>query len=194
MRQAGASAGSQPAISNSVTVQAGHAYTVAGMGPASGLRLQVMDDQLSTEHGKAAVRIVQASLKQQTVKVTCGGKVIGNKVAFANVVDYQPIPPGNWTMAVIAPSANTQQKVPLSAGTVDTLVVLDGTHGLQLDVLQDAAGAGDMPVGAVSTGLGGTAPRGPGSALPWLALVAAGALLAAGGGISRLRRIRRASV
>jgi hypothetical protein len=191
MRAAGASAGSQPVLSTGVTIRSGHAYTVAGMGPKSGLRLQVLDDQLSTQRGKAAVRIVQASLKQQTVKVTCGGKTIGSKVSFASVVDYQPIPPGNWTMAVLAATGSTQRKVPLSAGNVDTLVVLDGVHGLQLDVLQDAAGAGNMPAGAVSTGFGGTAPHGPASPLPWLALIGAGALLAVTGGL-RLRRLRHA--
>jgi hypothetical protein len=191
MRAAGAAASSQPVLSTDVTVQPGKAYTVAGVGPKSGLRLQVLDDQLTTQQGKASVRIVQASLKQQTVKVTCGGKVIGNKVSFASVVGYQPIPPGNWTMAIIAPSGSTQQKVPLTAGTVDTLVVLDGTNGLQLDVLHDASGAGSMPVGAVPTGLGGTAPHGPSSPLPWLALIGAGALLAAGGGL-RLRHMRHA--
>jgi Domain of unknown function (DUF4397) len=187
MRAAGASSTSQPVLSTSVTISASHAYTVAGMGPESGLRLRVLDDQLTTQPGKASVRIVQASLKQQTVKVTCGGKTIGNKVGFASVVNYQPIPPGTWTMAVITASDNTQQKVPLAAGSVDTLVVLDGAHGLQLDVLHDAAGAGSMPVGAVSTGFGGTAPHGPGSPLPWLALIAAGVALAATGGL-RLRR------
>jgi hypothetical protein len=188
MRAAGASAGSQPVLSTSVTIQPGHAYTVAGMGPESGLRLQVLDDQLTTQPGKASVRIVQASLKQQTVKVTCGGKTIGSKVSFASVVDYQPIPPGTWTMAVITSADRSQRKVPLAAGTVDTLVVLDGSHGLELGVLQDAAGAGHMPVGAVSTGYGGTAPHGPGSALPWLALIAAGALIAGPAGL-RLSRM-----
>ena len=198
MRLAGASASSQPVLSTSVTIQSSRAYTVAGMGPESGLRLRVLDDRLTTQPGKASVRIVQASLKQQTVKVTCGGKTIGSKVAFASVVDYQPIPPGNWTMAVIAPGTNTQQKVPLTSGTVDTLVVLDGAHGLQLDVLKDAAGAGNMPVGAVSTGFGGTAPHGPASPLPWLALISAGSLLAVTGGLrlrhGALRRLPHAGV
>lgn len=191
MRASGASSTSPPVLSTSVTITPGHAYTVAGVGPESGLRLTVLDDQLTTQPGKAAVRIVQASLKQQTVKVTCGGQVIGNQVKFGTTVSYQAIPPGNWTMAAIAPLSDTSRKVPLAAGTVDTLVVLDGPSGLQLDVLQDAAGAGSMPVGAVSTGFGGTAPHGPGSALPWLAIIAAGALLVASGGL-RLRRIRHA--
>src|SRR6478736_2993525 len=74
MRAAGAAASSQPVLSTSVTVKAGHAYTVAGMGPESGLRLQVMDDDLTTPSGKSSVRVIQASLKEQTVKFTCGGQ------------------------------------------------------------------------------------------------------------------------
>src|SRR5271165_4521184 len=74
MRASGASPSSQPVLSTSVTVKAGHAYTVAGMGPESGLRLQVLDDQLTTPPGKSVMRVIQASLKQQTVKFTCGGQ------------------------------------------------------------------------------------------------------------------------
>jgi hypothetical protein len=192
MRAAGASASSQPVLSTSVTIQAGHAYTVAGMGPESGLRLQVMDDDLTTQTDKAAVRIIQASLRDQVVtKVTCGGKTIASNVKFASVVGYQAIPPGTWTMAAVTSTGSTQKSVHLSAGTVDTLVVLDGPNGLEIDVLQDAAGAGNIPVGAVSTGFGGTAGHGPGSPVPWLAFIAAGALLALAGGLgvrrSRLR-------
>ena len=192
MRAAGASASSQPVLSTSVTIQAGHAYTVAGMGPESGLRLQVMDDDLTTQTDKAAVRIIQASLRDQVVsKVTCGGKTIASNVKFASVVGYQAIPPGTWTMAAVTSAGSTQKSVHLAAGTVDTLVVLDGPSGLEIDVLQDAAGAGNIPVGAVSTGFGGTAGHGPGSPVPWLAVIAAGTLLALAGGLgvrrSRLR-------
>src|SRR5580704_12686806 len=46
MRAAGAPASSKPVLSTVVDITAGHAYTVAGMGPASGLRLQVIQDAL----------------------------------------------------------------------------------------------------------------------------------------------------
>ena len=65
MRATGASPTSQPVLSTSVTIAAGQAYTVAGMGPESGLRLQVLDDELTTPPGQARVRVIQASLKQQ---------------------------------------------------------------------------------------------------------------------------------
>ena len=187
MRGAGASATSQPVLSTSVTVKAGKAYTVAGMGPKSGLRLQVLDDDLTTPSGKGEVRVIQASLKQQTVKVTCGGQLIVPKVTFGNTSPYTAIPPGTWTMAAIAPSTTAKDVVPVAAGTVHTLVVLDGSNGLELTSLEDAAGAGQPPVGGAGTGFGGTAGHGPGSALPWAALIGAGLLVALAGGL-RLRR------
>ena len=41
MRAAGASASSKPVLSTTIDVVTGDAYTVAGMGPFAGLRLQV---------------------------------------------------------------------------------------------------------------------------------------------------------
>jgi len=187
MRSAGASASSQPVLSTSVTIKADHAYTVAGMGPESGLRLQVLDDQLTTPTGKFLVRVIQASLKQQTVKVTCGGQTIVPKSTFASVSSYQAIPAGTWTMAAIGGSGTASQRITFAPGTVHTLVVLDGADGLEMVSLEDAAGAGKPPLGSVTTGFGGTAPHGPGSPLPWAALIGAGSLLALTGGL-RLRR------
>jgi hypothetical protein len=187
MRSAGAAASSQPVLSTSVTVKDGHAYTVAGMGPESGLRLQVMDDQLTTPPGKSSVRVIQASLKEQTVKFTCGGQAIVPKATFASVSSYQAIPANTWTMQAIGSNSTATERFNMAAGTVHTMVVLDGANGLEIVNLEDAAGAGQPPVGAVSTGFGGTAGHGPGSPLPWLAVIGAGALVAVGGGL-RLRR------
>src|ERR1700742_3441817 len=101
MRGAGASATSQPVLSTSVTVKAGKAYTVAGMGPKSGLRLQVLNDDLTTPSGKSSVRVIQASLKEQTVKFTCGGQAIVPQATFASVSSYQGIPADTWTTQAI---------------------------------------------------------------------------------------------
>ncbi len=189
MRATGASPSSQPVLSTGVTVAAGHAYTVAGMGPEKGLRLQVIDDSLTAPAGKSSVRVIQASLKQQVVKVycSCGGD-IAPKASFASVSPYQTIPPGTWTMSAIV-SGSTKASLPgrLVAGTVHTEVVLDGSNGLEIVDLLDAAGAGLPPTGGVTTGFGGTAGHGPGSPAPWLALVGAGALVTLAGG-ARLRR------
>jgi Domain of unknown function (DUF4397) len=189
MRGAGASASSQPVLSTSVTIGAGHAYTVAGMGPESGLRLAVLDDDLTTPSGQALVRVIQASLKQQVVKVTLGSSVLASNLKFGTVSAYRAVSPGTVAVAVTGDVASS---VTLAAGTVHTLVVLDGASGLEVVNLEDASGAGKPPLGGVSTGFGGTAGHGPGSPLPWLAAIAAGLLLALAGGL-RLRRNRRLS-
>jgi hypothetical protein len=193
MRAAGASATSQPVLSTSVTIAAGHAYTVAGMGPESGLRLQVLDDALTTPSGQALVRVIQASLKQQEVKVTLGSTVLAGSLKFASVSAYQAVTPGTETVTVSALSAgagDANSSVTLAAGTVHTLVVLDGASGLEVVSLEDASGSGKPPLGGVQTGFGGTAPHGPGSPVPWLVAIGAGSLLALTGGL-RLRRNRQ---
>jgi Domain of unknown function (DUF4397) len=187
MRAAGASATSQPVLSTSVTIAAGHAYTVAGMGPESGLRLAVLDDELTTPSGQALVRVIQASLKQQVVKVTLNSTVLAGSLKFGTVSAYQAVPPGTATVTVTGDSSSS---VTCAAGTVHTLVVLDGASGLEVVNLEDASGAGKPPLGGVSTGFGGTAPHGPGSPLPWAAAIGAGCLLALAGGL-RLRRSRQ---
>lgn len=191
MRATGASPSSQPVLSTSVTIAAGHAYTVAGMGPESGLRLQVLDDDLTTPSGQALVRVIQASLKQQEVKVALGSSVLAGSLKFASVSAYQPVSPGTETVnvsAVNAGAGDANSKVTLAAGTVHTLVVLDGASGLEVVSLEDASGSGKPPAGGVATGFGGTAPHGPGSPVPWLVAIGAGSLLVLTGGLTLRRR------
>ena len=195
MRAAGASPTSQPVLSTSVTIQAGHAYTVAGMGPESGLRLQILDDALTTPVGQSLVRVIQASLKQHVVTVTFGSTVLASNLPFASVSPYQAVLPGTGTVTVTASGASAHSSVTLAASTVHTLVVLDGATGLEIVNLEDASGSGQPPTGGVSTGFGGTAPHGPGSPVPWLAVIGAGSLLALTGGLRMrhdgLRSLRR---
>jgi hypothetical protein len=190
MRGAGASPTSQPVLSTSVTIAAGHAYTVAGMGPESGLRLQVLEDKLTTAPGQAEVRVIQASLKQQVVTVTLGSTVLASGLKFASVSDYQAVSPGTQSVTVSSSGGTAHASVTLGAGTVHTLVVLDGASGLEVVNLEDASGSGQPPAGGVSTGFGGTAPHGPGSPVPWLVVIGAGSLLVLTGGL-RLRRGRQ---
>ncbi len=192
MRSAGASARSKPVLSTSVNVAAGDAYTVAGMGPLSGLRLQVMRDRLSTPRGKALVRVIQASLRQHRVTVSAGRQVLAGKEAFARVSSYQTVSPGNWTVHAAGASENVSSKVTLAAGSIHTLVVLDHPGHLWIASLEDAAGSKVFPQGAAAAGFGGTAPRPGSSPAPWLATLAAGLALALAGA-ALLRRPGRHS-
>lgn len=189
MRGAGASAQSQPVLSTNVQISAGGAYTVAGMGPASGLRLQVLRDRLTTPPGKSLVRIIQASLHEHTVTVSAGSRVLAQDVAFAHVTSYVVTSPGTWITRAKGAGESASQQITLGAGTIHTLVVLDSSKGLKLDDLEDAAGSAVMPQGGAATGFGGTAPVPAPSPLPWLGLMAVGAL----GTITGLFWMRRRS-
>jgi hypothetical protein len=192
MRGAGAASGSAPVLSTNIQVKSGGAYTVAGMGPASGLRLQILTDQLTTPPGQALARVIQASLHENQVTVTADTKVLAHDLTFSMVSAYGQTSPGTWTVHASGGAEQVTKKVQLAAGTIHTIVVLDGPGGLAIDDLEDAAGSTVMPVGGASTGLGGTAPGPAPSPLPWITAVAAGGLLTIGGA-ARLRRVRVAA-
>jgi len=190
MRAAGAAPSTKPVLSTTLNVTAGDAYTVAGMGPASGLRLEVFNDPLTTPAGSALVQVIQASLLQDSVTVTAGGQTITSGLQFGNATNFIAVPAGTWAVRAAGPSETVTQQVNLAAGTVHTLVILDDPGKLGIDDLLDAAGSTVAPLAGVQTGFGGTAPR-PGAPLvPWVAAGITGLLLAVGGMalVSRRRR------
>jgi hypothetical protein len=187
MRAAGAAATSKPVLSTTVPVQAGHAYTVAGMGPKAGLRLQIIDDRTSSPPGDALVRVIQASLRQHQVTVTFGNQVIQRGQDFASVTPYRELHPGTWTVHTAGGSEHTTTRLSLTAASIHTLVVLDSHGRLVITSLEDAAGSKIAPDGGAATGYGGTAPGG--SPVPWLALTGLGVALTVGG-LARLRTLR----
>ncbi|HEY7144151.1 MAG TPA: DUF4397 domain-containing protein [Streptosporangiaceae bacterium] len=187
MRGAGAAPSAKPVLSTSVEIAPGGAYTVAGMGPKSGLRLQIIQDRLHAPRGGALVRIIQASLRQHKVSVSADGKAISRGQPFASVSSYRDLRPGDWTLSATGPSEHASTTVDIRPAGIYTLVVLDDPGHLVLTTLEDAAGSRQAPAGAAATGFGGTAPR-PGPArLPWL-IITAGGLALAGCGTVRLQR------
>lgn len=190
MRADGAPPSTKPVLSTTLTVTAGNAYTVAGMGPASGLRLAVFNDPLTTPSGSALVQVIQASLLQNTVTVTAGGKTVTSGLQFGKATSFIAVPAGTWTVQAAGPSETASEQLTIAAGTVHTLVILDDPGKLGIDDLLDAAGSSVAPASGVQTGLGGTAPRPGAPLLPWVAVSVAGLLLAAGGAalVSRRRR------
>jgi hypothetical protein len=190
MRAAGAKPGSPPVLSTGVHIAPGAAYTVAGLGPAKALRLAVLRDRLTTPKGQSLVRVIQASLRDHKVTVTAGSQVLARHLVFGNVTNYTAARPGTWTVHVSGAAGTATQSVTLAAGTIHTLVVLDGAGGsLMIDNLVDAAGSGIPPQGGAATGLGGTAPVPAPSPAPWAAAIAAG-LLCTAVAAYWLRRVR----
>jgi hypothetical protein len=190
MRPAGAPASTKPVLSTNVDISSGRAYTVAGMGPAKGLRLQIIPDRLRTPPGKALVRVIQASLRQHRVTVRLGRKTLARAEPFASLTSYRAVSPGTWTVHARGASEQATVSVSLAAGSIHTLVVLDKPGGLAVVALEDAAGASQPPSGGAATGFGGTAPVPGPSPAPWLALAGAGLALA-GAGLHTRRRLAR---
>jgi hypothetical protein len=191
MRAAGATATSPPVLSASVMIATGHAYTVAGMGAAEGLHLAVLSDVLATPRDHALVRVIQASLRQRVVSVTLDGHPLASRLTFPQVSPYRSVSPAAGMVRVAGTGQSAAVHVSLAAGTIYTLVVLDGSAGLMVTDLQDASGMGVTPAGAAPSGLGGTAPPGAPSPLPWLALIVSGSLIAVAGGLRTRRRPTR---
>ena len=145
MRGAGAPPASKPVLSTAVDIAAGHAYTVAGMGPyfvdkAPGDRRQAADPR-----GKALVRIIQASLLQDTVTVTAGTTKLASNLKFASVTGFVAVNPGTWAVHAAGSSESTTASIVLAAGSIHTIVVLDEPGKLGLDDLLDAAGSKVIP-------------------------------------------------
>jgi Domain of unknown function (DUF4397) len=188
MRLAGAVPASKPVLSTTVNVASGAAYTVAGVGPLNGIRLQILDDRLTTPRAKSLVRVIQASMHQDSVTVTAGTKVLGRGLSFTTVTPYKVVSPGLLTVRAVGASENGSSQFTLAPDTIYTIVVLDDPGHLTLEALVDAQGSRAVPSGGAATGLGGTAPRPGASLLPWLGVAAAGMLLAVGGVIGLRRR------
>jgi len=188
MRAAGASAHTKPVLSTSVSITPGGAYTVAGLGPFKGLRLQVMRDRLRAQKGKALVRVIQASLQQHRVTTRAGHRVLVGRQRFATVSRYVAVRPGTWLVRASGQAERAAGQVKLTADSIHTIVVLDHTGHLALDPIQDAAGSRVTPQGAPPTGLGGTAARPGHPLLPWAGALAAGLALMLTGGLALRRR------
>ena len=128
-------------------------------------------------------------MKHRQVTVSWGGKVLASKLPFASVTSYQAVSPegdGGRERG----RGRRDSAVTLAAGSIHTLVVLDGAKGLEIANLEDADGSSQLPAGGAGTGFGGTAAHGPGSPRPWLEVAGCGSVLAVGGCLG-LRRSRR---
>jgi hypothetical protein len=175
MRAENSPASSPPVITTDVIVNAGAAYTVAGVGRFSGLGLKIFNDDLSRPTGgKAKVRVIQASIKAPIIDVSLpDGTTIADNIAFASTTDYQIVAPGTWTLHLQPKPAGTMATIsaPLVAGSVYSLMVTDSANGLWPTLLNDASGGSAAPDGGVEAGAGGEAVQhstDP-NRLPWIA-------------------------
>lgn len=187
MTPAGGGPDSEPAISQSVTVEDGRAYTVAAVGLNADLEGTVLQDDLEAPaDGRAEIRLLQASVSAPSVTVTAvGGPTLAEDAAFGTATGYAEVDSGVWSVTVTpteGEAAPVTTEVRAESASVSTVVVLDAADGggLETLVVPDAAGVAEAPAEGtgVETGLGGTAVGAPRAGLGTVAVV--GALLLGG--------------
>ena len=188
MREAGASRDTPPVLSTTVEVTGDTARTVAGVGLFADLGLTIIDDSLQTPPaGQSRIRVLGGAANAPTLDVTLpGGAAVATDLAFADTGDYVDVPAGTTMLAVSAgDQAPNQLPVDLAAGSVYSLVVLDGDAGLTVRPVLDAAGPTVVPAGGVETGAGGAAGS---AAPPGIAVLAAATATAGALVLARTRR------
>jgi hypothetical protein len=160
-RKAGADPASPPALAATVTVTAGTATTIAGVGYFADLGFAVLDDDLSLPpSGESRARVINAAATGSPLGLALsGGSTLADDLPFASNTDYVDVPGGPGTLKVTASAgAPTELPVTLSPGSVYTVLVLDTkAGGLDVTTALDAASPGVVPTGGVETGAGGTA-------------------------------------
>lgn len=199
MRGADADPGSDPVIATNFEVDAGEAWTVAGFGRATSLKLEILSDALSSPPGKACVRVIQASLTNPEIDVSTDAGSLAENLRFPGFTRYQPVDPGPTVIHVTGVSSDADLDVNLETASIHTVVVLDSDSGdLRMVDLTDASGMTKTPVGGVNTGLGGaatptTAPTDDRPPAGWLWITAAVALAAGLVAVWRVRITHRAT-
>jgi hypothetical protein len=171
MRPHNAPATTKPALTWSVNLRAGGAYTAAAIGENAKLHGVVFDDALAgPAAGHALVRVVQASSRAGHVKVLANGRTLTADCAFGCTTAYRTVASGHWSVeaqSVSGAAASARAQVTVASREILTVVVLDArSGGVVLHPLVDAAGAAVAPTGAVPAGGGGTAPRPSGNGAP----------------------------
>ncbi|WP_369139825.1 DUF4397 domain-containing protein [Modestobacter versicolor] len=181
-RAAGADPASPPVLATTVSVTAGTATTIAGVGSFAQLSFAVLPDDLTLPPaGQARARVVNAAATASPLDLALGGgTALASGLAFGAGTGYVDVPGGAGTLTLTPGTASPAElPVELAAGSVYTVLVLDlDGGGLTVTTALDAASPGVVPVGGVEAGAGG-ASAGTGSPVgPFaLAVLALAALL-----------------
>jgi hypothetical protein len=193
LRPSGATATSLPVLAASQTLEAGRAYTAAGIGDRAHLQGVVfVDDLTPPPAGQAKVRFIHAAVGTGSVDVLdSAGKTLFTNAAFGRASAYSTLAPGMYTLVLQDP-ANGEEllrspQVEFGPGIIYSVAAIGGQGApLRLLPIVDARAAAHAPVGGVSTGAGGTA--GNGSSEWWrVPALVGGALLLCGGLVARRR-------
>ena len=180
-------------ITQSVSVDAGMAYTVAAIGTtSSGFALTAfVDNNMISNGSMTKVRVYHLSPDAGPVDVSAGGQKLISGLTYKNASDYLTVPAAAYNFTVTATDSNSQ--VPLSATLSGNMVysvfavgLLKGSPALAFKVKAVAAVPG-MPNTGSNPFVQPAAPSQ--SYLPWL-LAGCSLVVLAGAGLVGRRYAR----
>ncbi|SES41464.1 protein of unknown function [Salipaludibacillus aurantiacus] len=168
-----------PVIEETLTIEAGHSYTVAATNLLESLTLEVIHDDNTVDEGMTKIRVGHLSPGAPAVDVgLAGGDALFEGAEFFAVTDYLELDPGTYDLEIRA------------AGTEDAVLDLSGTE-LQENMIYSAFAVGEdadnlevvvvadeahhMPSEMPQTGMGGASQSN--SFLPLILTFAAGGAL-----------------
>lgn len=157
MVPAGSSGSGVPVITQTVSIDADTATTVAAYGPTADLQVRAFEDDLTEPgSGAARIRLIQASTITSEVDVTTTtGAAIAEGAKAGSATGYAEIPAGDWTLDLEGKGVSDTAEVSVAPGSVTTLFVLDTSNGgLTILPVLDSASVGAAPDGGVDTGGG----------------------------------------
>ncbi len=164
MRPANAGAATPPALSATVQIERGTAYSplVFATGPRGELRGDlVIDDLTAPPAGTGRLRIAQGTsvLSPVTVEVAGGGAAIATAAVYGMTTPYRELAEGRYELRVRGADVDSPARVDVRAGTSTTLLVTQEGGALRTQALTDSAGPATAPLLGVETG-GGAAHSG----------------------------------
>ncbi len=144
------------ALSETLTVTPGVAYTVAAIGAtASSLSLEVFEDNNLNAPNSAKLRVYQLSPNAGSISVAAGSNMLVNGIAYQQASDYLSLSVGSYTFNVNASQVNTTLSLStsLKANTVTSIFTVgmyNGTPKLalvptQVSALPGLPGTGSDP-------------------------------------------------
>ena len=181
-------------VSATETVEPGQFATVLVVATANGsFHVTSFTDNLAPPPpGDAKIRVIDTLATVPTVAASLTAaidppgpaRVVVPGTSEGQASPYTDVPAGAYDVAFTNAGTGgtvlTGKDWPVTAGTVASLVVLQGGDGPTLEVLKDAVGATSLPAGGMQTGAGGMASRsertGPGGLVVVLGLVVVVAL------------------
>ncbi len=143
-------------IAQSLSVQAGIAYTVAAIGTkATGFSLKVFVDNNLMASGLAKVRFYHLSLGTGSLSIATGGHTVPGALSYPRASDYLKLPASPYTFTVSAsrPSFSLLDQVTLKTNTVTSIFIVGVFHGtpplefvhIQVKGLPSLSGTGSDP-------------------------------------------------